>query len=322
MVQYKQVKKLTVLLVLCCVLLIGGFVWWSNGLSPVNVKDTNSKVFVIPKGTPVRMIGNELKKEGLIRDPVVFFIYVKKAGLDRSIQAGSYKLSASMGLPQIIDTMGHGQIDIWVTIPEGLRSEEIAEILESSIPTYSSTWKSALKAEEGYLFPDTYLIPKDADVEQVITILKNNFYTKIEGIGLSKTTPNLKEILTMASLIEREALRDDEKPMIASVITNRLAEGMALDIDASLQYSKGKSTQGKWWDVPTVEDRKIDSEFNTYKYPGLPPSPIANPGIQAISAAKNPASSNYFYYIHDTKGSVHFARTLSEHNSNVAKYLQ
>ncbi len=295
--------------------------WWRNGLAAVNSKDISSKVFVIPKGAAVRTVGNELKTQGLIKDPVVFFIYIKQNKMDQAIQAGSYKLSPSMDLPKIMDTIMHGTVDTWVTIPEGLRSEEIAEILQHEIPTYEPSWVATLKAEEGYLFPDTYLIPKDADAASVVSILKGNFTKKIEEIGLSPEDPKLDEIVILASLIEREALRDDEKPLIASVIYNRLNDGMALDIDATLQYAKGKNATGKWWSVPMGIDRQIDSPYNTYKNAGTPPGAIANPGIEAIKAAKEPASSGYYYYIHDTKGNVHFSKTLSEHNQNIEKYL-
>lgn len=314
-------RKILVVVIIAIVVFVIGSLWWNNGIAAVDPKDTSSKVFVIPKGAAVRTIGNELKTAGLIKDPVVFFIYIKQNRLDQGIQAGSYKLSPSMNLPQIMDTIRHGTVDTWVTIPEGLRSEEIAEILSELIPTYKPDWVPALKEEEGYLFPDTYLIPKDADVSTVISILKGNFSKKISEIGLSMEDPELNEIVILASLIEREALRDDEKPMIASVIYNRLNDGMALDIDATLQYAKGKNAQGKWWSVPTGADRQIDSPYNTYKNPGVPPGPIANPGIEAIRAAKNPSSSQYYFYIHDTKGTVHFSRTLDEHNVNIQKYL-
>lgn len=313
-------RKFAIVAVILIVFFMGLLAWWNNGQSAVNKNDKSEKIFVIPQGMAVRAIGNKLKEQGLIKDPVVFFIYVRKNGLDQKIQAGSYKLSPSMDLLKIMDTLQSGSEDAWVTIPEGLRSEEIAEILKEQISSYDSSWVSALRNEEGYLFPDTYLIPKDADIETVISILKNNFNSKIEGIGLSSEDPELLDILIIASLIEREALRDDEKPMIASVIYNRLNDGMALDIDATLQYAKGK-VAGKWWTVPTGVDRQIDSPYNTYKYPGIPPGPIANPGIEAIKAAQTPASSEYYFYIHDNEGNVHFARTLAEHNRNVSRYL-
>lgn len=314
-------RKPVIVLILIIVIFIGIFLWWNNGLTAVDLKDTTKKSFVIPKGTAVRLIGNDLKEQGLIRDPVVFFIYIKMNNLDRDVQAGSYKLSPSMNLEKITKTLKSGSEDIWITIPEGYRATEIAEVLKANIVTYDDSWVSSLENEEGYLFPDTYLIPKDADVATIISIMKNTFNKRIEEIGLIGTSQKMNEIVTMASLIEREALRDGEKPMIASVITNRLNDGMALDIDATLQYIKGKDSSGKWWTVPRGVDKALNSSYNTYKNPGLPPGPIANPGIEAIKAAVNPAQSDYYFYIHDNNGNVHFAKTLSEHNQNIEKYL-
>lgn len=308
-----------VALTIVIILVAFGFLWWSKGISPVNSKDKTEKVFVVEKGAGVRAIANNLKKEGLINDPVVFFLYIKKNASDKEIQAGSFKLSPSMNLEQVLDTLSHGTIDLWVTIPEGMRAEEVADILSKEIPSYDESWREQLVAQEGYLFPDTYLIPRDATIETVLSIFKNNFDNKISDAGLTERS-DLARIVNIASMVEREAITDEEKPMIASVISNRLRQDMALDIDATLQYAKGK-VGNKWWTVPTGTDRKIDSPYNTYEYPGLPPGPISNPGIEAIRAAANPANSTYFYYIHDNDGKVHFAKTLEQHQANINKYL-
>lgn len=295
------------------------FFWWRNGSAPVNASDEAKKVFVVERGAGIRQIANELKKEGLIRDPIVFFLYVKKTGKDTSIQAGDYKLSPSMNLAKVVDELLVGRLDIWVTVQEGRRAEEVADILKQDIPSYEESWRAELIENEGYLFPDTYLIPRDADIDMVLSIFKTNFENKVAEAGLS-THPNLSRLVTIASMIEREAFSDAEKPMIASVINNRLTDGISLDIDATLQYAKGK-VNGKWWSVPTGADRKIDSPYNTYLYPDIPPGPISNPGIEAIKAAANPASSDYYFYIHDTTGKVHFAKTLEEHQRNINRYL-
>ncbi len=315
-------KKITVLFFVVLVFVIGFIIWWQNGSIAVNSNNNDYIIFVIPKGAEVRSIGNDLKTEGLIRDPIVFFLYLKKNNLDRSIQAGSYKISPSMNLSEIVDTLLVGSLDIWITIPEGYRSEEIAEVLSENLDTYDETWVGELKNEEGFLFPDTYLVPKDADVETIISIMRNNFNAKVESTGLAPDDPKLINAVIMASLIEREAIRDDEKPLIASVIHNRLNSGMALDIDATLQYIKGIDAQGNWWGVPTGQERQINSPYNTYRNSGLPPAPIASPGIVAIEAALNPAKSPYYFYIHDREGRVHFAKTLEEHNANVNRYLR
>lgn len=311
-------RKLVAFILLVVIVFLG-FIWWNVGTRAVNSEDKSERVFVVEKGAGVRAIANKLKKQGLINDPVVFFLYVKKNGVDKNIQAGDYKLSPSMDLKKITDTLSHGTLDIWTTVPEGMRAEQIADILQEQIPTYEASWREELNAQEGYLFPDTYLIPRDATIDSIISIFKNNFDKKVSDADLSART-DLAKIIIIASMVEREALRDEEKPLIASVINNRLRQGMALDIDATLQYARGK-VGSKWWTVPTPADRQIDSLYNTYKYAGLPPGPISNPGIEAIKAAANPATSNYFFYIHDIKGNVHFAKTFEEHQRNINKYL-
>ena len=315
-------KLLIVIIVLILVLGIGAL-WWGNGVSAVNPKNNTQKLFIIPKGAIVRAIGNDLKSQGLIKDPVVFFIYIKQNGLDHDIQAGSYKLSPSMDLAKITDTLRHGTIDVWVTIPEGLRVEEIAALLHENVPSYKPEWVAALKKDEGYLFPDTYLIPKDADITDIISILENNFYQKVGTIGLTKNNANLNKIVIEASLIEREAKFAEDRPNVASVIQNRLLDGMALQLDATAQYAYGYNQKDKtWWKIPDASDLKIKSPYNTYINTGLPPAPICNPGLSAIKAAANPAITDYIYYVNDESGKLHFAKTLSEHNKNIEKYLQ
>lgn len=315
-------KKMFFIAFIFSIFAIAVALWWRNGISPVNPKDKTSQIFVIPKGKGIKEISNDLKSKNLIKDTVVFFILLKQIGLDKKIQAGDFKLSRSMTSMEIAQALTRGSIDIWITIPEGWRAEEIADILEKTIPAFDQTWRKKLNENEGYLFPDTYLIPKNSDIESIVSILKNNFYQKAKETNLSKNSPQLKNIIIIASLIEREAITDEEKPLIASVIYNRLKDGISLDIDATLQYVKGKDANGKWWSFPTTEDKKINSPYNTYLSSGLPPGPISNPGIETIKAALNPKSSNYYYYLHDQQGKIYFSRTLEEHNANVAKYIR
>jgi UPF0755 protein len=316
-------KRLMVFGVVLAIILFGAFLWWQNGKGAANIDDKSEKLFVIPPGSTVREIGNSLKKEGLIRDPVIFFLLVKQQGKDRDIQAGDYRLSASMNLDKLLDSLTHGTLDKWVTFPEGLRAEEYAEILKKEFSTYEPSWDEALLSQNGYLFPDTYLIPVNATEDIVITTLTNNFYTKVSPLNLTKDSPNLSEIVIIASLIEREVKKDEEKPLVASVIYNRLEEGMALQLDASVQYALGKSNnRAKWWQPVTGDDLKETvSAYNTYANPGLPPTPISNPGYESIKAALNPAKTDYFYYISEDNGTSHFAKTLQEHNANIRKYL-
>ena len=193
--------------------------WWKNGTLPVNSKDSSQKIFVVRKGQGVREISYNLKQQGLIKDPIVFFIVTKKMGYDKKIEAGDFRLSPSMSTWDIANNLTHGTLDIWVTIPEGKRAEEVTEILKENVPTFQDSWTQDLATDEGYLFPDTYLIPKDATINLISTMMKDNFQQKFDSVKNTRTT-NLtdQETIILASLVEREAKADIDRPMVASVI--------------------------------------------------------------------------------------------------------
>ncbi|HVT00896.1 MAG TPA: endolytic transglycosylase MltG [Patescibacteria group bacterium] len=315
-------KKVIIVLVIVFLAIVAGFMYWSRGNSAVNKNDKSTKVFVIKKGETVRQIGNELKQEGLIKDPVTFFIYIKLNGQDKNIQAGDYRLSPSMNLAKLVDTLNHGILDHWVTIPEGLRADEIADLFAKNLPSYNESWRAKLEENEGYLFPDTYLIPSDADADQIISIMKNNFDKRIKDAGISATGPELANAVIIASIIEKEAKFSEDFPIVSSVIHNRLEDGMNLQVDPSVAYALGKQSNGSYWKQElTYDDLKINSPYNTYANPGLPPTAISNPGIEAINAALNPATTDYLYYISDKEGHIHAAKTGEQHNANIKKYL-
>ena len=227
-----------------------------------------------------------------------------------------------MDLYQIIENLKHGTLDIWVTLPEGLRASEINEILKEKMPTYENSWEKELAKNEGYLFPDTYLLPRDADINMIVSILRGNFDNKYKTLDTSKTKLSQNEIVTIASLVEREARHDQDRPLVASVIRNRLDLGMKLDIDATIQYALGyQSAQKRWWKKSlTNADKLLNSPYNTYRVAGLPPAPISNPGLESLMATINPASTNYLYYITDKNGVNRYAGDLEGHNSNIQKY--
>lgn len=296
--------------------------WWKQGLLPSNPQDKSYKIFVIKKGEGVRTIANELKKQGLIKDPVVFFLLVKKLGLDGKIQAGDFRLSPSQRAQEIAENLTHGTLDVWVTIPEGLRAQEIADVLKTKIQTFDESWREKLQINEGYLFPDTYLVPKDADIDLIIKLMKDNFDEKFASIQKTKNKLSKNEIVIIASMIEREAKLSADRPLVASVILNRLSIGMPLQIDATIQYALGYQwNQKTWWKKNlTKEDLKLDSPYNTYENIGLPPSPISNPGFDVLEAATNPKETEYLYYVSDSSGRNHYARTLEGHNTNIKKF--
>lgn len=316
-------RKLIVFILLITVISLVTLAWWTTGLKPADPSNKTPKIFVVKKGQGVREIANQLKQEGLIKDPIVFFLNTKRFGLDKQIQAGDFRLNPSMSATEVAQNLTHGMLDIWVTVTEGKRAEEIADILKEKMPAYDETWREALAANEGYLFPDTYLIPKDADVEVIVSLMRNNFDKKFDSATSERTSQlSNNDIITIASLIEREAKHDSDRPMVASVIMNRLDIGMALQIDATVQYLLGYQPQSKtWWKKDlTMDDLAINSPYNTYKVTGLPPTPISNPGLSAIKAALNPSNTDYIYYLSDKKGTNHYAKTLTEHNSNIKKY--
>lgn len=315
-------KKLLVLVGILLVAVASIGFWWANGLLPVNQNDKTPRIFVVNKGEGVREIANHLKAQKLIKDPIVFFLFTRVQGLDKQIQAGDFRINPSMNAQEIANNLTHGILDIWITVPEGQRALEIAQSLKEKIPGYKSTWDDILVQNEGYLFPDTYLIPKDADINFIINLFKNNFKNKYSTLDASKTRLTKEQIVIVASLVEREAKNDTDRALVASVILNRLDIGMKLDIDATVQYALGyQADEKRWWKKGlTSDDLKINSSYNTYKVAGLPPTPISNPGLASLNAVINPANTNYLFYMTDAKGVNHYAENISQHNENIKKF--
>jgi len=176
--------RIVIFLVVALLIIGGGYAWWVNGIAPVNSEDRSEKIFVIEKGSGIREIANRLSQEGLVKDPIVFFLYIKKERKDTAIQAGDYRLSPSMDVEALVKTLSHGTLDLWVTFPEGLRGEEVTEIVKKNFAGYTDSWQESFINNTGYLFPDTYLIPKNATDEQIVSLMRENFIKKIGSIGL------------------------------------------------------------------------------------------------------------------------------------------
>ncbi|OGM04371.1 hypothetical protein A2715_03190 [Candidatus Woesebacteria bacterium RIFCSPHIGHO2_01_FULL_39_32] len=318
--------------------LIGGFLWWNENSKAVSTNA--SKVdFLITKGKGASQIAQELKSEGLIKNPLAFKMYVQVKGYSDKIQAGRYSLSPSLTIPQIAELLIKGPKDIWVTIPEGLRREEIVEKfiegLEKEGQNASIFRQEFLEASEhleGFLFPDTYLFPRETKASVVVNKMSTTFDSEMipfKHVLLDEKAAgglDLKGIVTLASIIERETKSDDERPVVAGILFNRLDIGMGLQVDATVQYAaatiKCKSnSECNWWPILTRENLLIYSPYNTYKYRGLPPAPIANPGLYSLKAVINSEDTEYLYYLHDSEGNIHYAKSLDEHNENVRKYL-
>mgnify|MGYP001607016336 CR=1 FL=1 len=208
-------RRLTAVLILLIVAIAGEVLWWKNGVSAVNSKSKDSIIFVVSKGMGVKEISTNLKGKGLIKSSVVFFLLVKQLGIDKKIEAGDFRLSPSMTAQEIAENLTHGTLDIWVTVPEGKRATEIAEILKEKMSTYDMSWPTTLAKNEGYLYPDTYLIPKDANIDIIVNQMRGNFDAKYATLNTANTKLTQQEIVILTSLIEREAITDAEKPIIA-----------------------------------------------------------------------------------------------------------
>jgi len=309
-------KRLYAVFIIIALLFLGAFSYWLSGKQPVNAADKSEKIFVVQQQENVRDIASSLKRQGLIRSTLVFFFIVKEMGLDGKIQAGDFRLSPSMDEVQIAQSLTHGSMDVWVIIPEGKRATEIAEILSQKIPLYQPSWADRLASQEGYLFPDTYLFPVATSIDQIVTTMENNFEDKYNQASKNTATKLTRtQVVILASIVEREGKSSTDMQKIASVLENRLQLGMALQTDATIQYAVGM--KGHWWPTITPTNLTIASTYNTYKNTGLPPTPISNPGLVALTAVFHPAMTDYLYYFTDGHGITHFAKTLDEQNTNI-----
>lgn len=298
-----------------CILLIGASaLWWLDGTSPVDPQDNAPVIFVVEKGEGARAIATNLAEERVIRSPIVFFLLVKAMGIERNLQAGDFRLYRTMTTQDVAKELTHGFLDVWVTTLEGWRVEEIANRLVKDLDIPEAEFLKV--AQEGYMFPDTYLIPRDASASAIAKIFLDTFEEKVpEGVS--------EDVVTLASIVEREGRTDEDRPIIAGILRKRLDAGWPLQADATLQYALGyQSNEKSWWKKSlTSQDKKIRSPYNTYLNPGLPPGPIANPGLSAIRAVLTPEETEYWYYLHDPDGGVHYGRTLEEHEANIDRFL-
>ncbi|MFA6017512.1 MAG: endolytic transglycosylase MltG [Patescibacteria group bacterium] len=317
-------KKSHILLFLLILATTFSYIFYREGSLPVNKTNSAVKIFVVKQGEPLDVIVNNLESEGFIRNKIVFYIIVKKLGIERKIQAGEFQLSPSMSANDVANNLTHGTSDTSITLIEGMRKEEMAEIISKTldIPSIEVTQKT----DEGYIFPDTYMVPKNSTFNTVNSIIKSNnkFIEVLKNTNKSSRLTK-KEIIILASLVEREARQSSTREKIAGIILKRYLADWPLQIDATVQYILGYQPNEKsWWKKElTQDDLKIDSPFNTYKHPGLPPEPICNPSLSSIKAVINAdPNTPYWYYITDNNGVMHYSITLEEHEANIQKYLQ
>jgi len=304
-------KKIALIAIIVPILVcFFGFLFLTNNNKPVS-DNKKTRDFVIAPNEKLVNIATRLQTNNFIRSQYAFLFYSIISGQKNSIKSGKFRLSESSSTKDIIQKLiKGGSADYWLKIIEGQRVEEIT-------PRYPKT-------EEGYLFPDSYLIPEYYTSEQILAVIKDNFDKKFAQAKQNSTRDiNDTDAVILASLLEREARTLKSKQEIAGILYNRLDIGMGLQVDASIQYIRDSLKKPKeYWQPITSADTNIVSPYNTYKNRGLPPAPICSPGYDSLYAVFHPIDSDYMYYITGHDGNMHYAKSHAEHTTNVAKYLK
>ncbi len=280
-------------------------------------------VVKIKENSGLNQIAEELERQKVVRSAFWFRIAVIVSSGDKGVLAGEYLFKEKIGVFAVASRLtrgAFGMAPVKVTFPEGLTAKQMGVVLSDKLLDFNSlSFETLAKPKEGYLFPDTYLFQPNATPAEVVAILEANFEEKIKSIDgrIRNFKKPLKDVVTMASILEAEARTSETRKIISGILWKRLSIGMPLQVDAPFQYAIGKNTFQL-----TLNDLKVDSPYNTYKYKGLPPTPIGNPGLAALSDAVTPEKSAYFYYLSDVRGNMHYAVTHEEHVLNKEKYLK
>lgn len=320
-------------LFLISVLLVGVllvFSAWKWLLAPLGEAGAPQETISFSTDTDFILVSQKLKQEGFIRSETVFNLVLESHTRKAIFPAGGYEVSKSMGVFELVETLSNGPQLKWVTIPPTMRKEEIAERLAASLNWDEKDTQGFLNAykkvpgaiEEGMYFPDTYLIPVSESGEMVGVRMIHHFNEEVAELAPQFAAANIKldTAIKIASLVQKEAGPTD-KALVAGIIWNRLLKGMRLQLDATVQYAKGKQGD-RWWSVVSHDDLAITSPYNTYRVGGLPPTPIANPGIAALDAVLHSDDTDCLYYLHDPYRAIHCSPTYEGHLANIEKYLR
>lgn len=301
-------------------ILFVSFIVW-QGRAPEDF--SKDSLVEIPHGANLRDIADILLSEHIIRSPALFIALVRHYGDERGVSSGTYLFDSPENILRIARRLAggdHGITKVRITIPEGTPVADMAALFARALPAVTEEEFTAnAKAKEGYLFPDTYFFFSTATTGEVIHALEKNFNGKTRTLAdeAESTGKNWHEIVTLASIIEEEAMTREDRRIISGILSNRLESGMRLQVDAPFVYLIGKGSREL-----SAEDLNIDSPYNTYRNAGLPPTPISNPGADSLDAALHPSSTPYLYYLSDRDGVMHYARTFEEHKLNKAKYIR
>jgi UPF0755 protein len=311
-------------------------VWYLLGAEKPYKGYEGAEQFVeIPPGAGTAAIGRRLKAAGVVRDEQSFRIALWRSGQARRLQAGDYRFDRPMNAREVIEKIAKGDVFLRpITFPEGLTIRQMSQIYERdgfgpAAQFVRAAQNAALIQEidpragdlEGYLFPNTYSLPRKATAENLVERMVTAFRDALAPELVDRATArglSVRQLVTLASLIEKETAKSEERPVVAAVYTNRLRIGMGMQCDPTVIYALERV--GRYSGNLTREDLRFDSPYNTYRYAGLPPGPIASPGKASVEAAANPADVPYIYFVSRNDGSHVFSATLDEHNKNVFEY--
>jgi UPF0755 protein len=318
---------------LVAVALVGCGLFWYAVAADRSHPQTSQQL-VLQRGATFDEVATQLAEGGVIGNTLTFRILARLRDEDVAVRAGEYRFGPHVTQSDVLHALvtGGAQVATWVTIPEGFTAEQIAERLQgdglgSSAALRQDFMQERLlldgartKSLEGFLFPSTYLMPLGAAPEQLAAVLTGQFLKELPRDAASRARAlhvSVPQAVTVASLVEREAKSQADRPQIAAVIYNRLRLGMPLQVDATIEYALPQHKSAL-----SFADLRIDSPYNSYVHAGLPPTPIANPGLASLEAAFHPAKSEDLYYVYCGNGRHAFAKTLAEHQANVARCLQ
>jgi UPF0755 protein len=312
-----------------------GWLLYTRTGEPFKGYDAPEQFVTIEPGSGTRTIGRRLIEAGIIRDEPTFRAALWRSGRARSLQAGEFRFDAPMRPIDVIDKIARGDVyNRRITFPEGLTIREMARIFEQQKFGKAADFieaagdagpirdiDAAAGDLEGYLFPETYAVPRDTTAAKLVSLMVGRFRQLFtpemqKAAQALELTP--RQAVTLASLVEEETAQPTERPIVAAVYLNRLKIGMGMQADPTVIYALQRA--GRYDGNLRRDDLSFDSPYNTYRYAGLPPGPIASPGLASLQAAVAPARVDYLYFVSRNDGSHVFARTLDEHNENVRRF--
>lgn len=351
----KYLKGCLIILIIIAIILTVAFFflksYYQKTINETNSSSSETVQITIAEGESARSIAQRLKESDVINNADIFFIYTKLNKIGPKIQAGNFEIPKNLNMIQVAETIQKAAgNDMWITIPEGLRSDEIAALLEQKFlkiegsnfnkedfldiinnpdeynlnSDFINKYKPSGKPLEGFLYPDTYNVVKTISTTELIELFANTLESKIDQDTLNiieNSDYDMYETITFGSILEREAKSSEERYMISYILQTRLKTGLEdgtklLQTDATLLYEL------KDWQQPITQQMKeSNSPYNTYRFSGLTPTPICNPGIDSILAIANPKQNEYLYYLHGEDGKIHYAKTFEEHEKNVRCFI-